>query len=279
MRKRSEIDPEKYNQIVVADETNVEHKYKTGYRGRIQNRKIEIHYMPMYHLSFFQYNNGITTYQAYAKSVEDYNHDTSPATSSLYINCNPKQLDATTSQQYFARIETLTEQINSTTNPQEVRNQLLARAVAYSIIQDYDAAIADLSTYIQIDSLSTLPYWQRAFAQTMQNEFDAARGVDSKLKQANVMADINQAIQLEPTNQYLYYNRATLYAQQKDYARSIDDFTTAIKLDPILAEAYYNRGLAYINSGNKAKGIVDLSKAGELGLYNAYSIIKQYGND
>ena len=61
-----------------------------------------------------------------------------------------------------------------------------------------------------------------------------------------------------------------------DYNRAIDDYTKAISLDSHLAEAYYNRGLALIDSGKLAEGVSDLSKAGELGLYTAYSLIKRY---
>ena len=43
----------------------------------------------------------------------------------------------------------------------------------------------------------------------------------------------------------------------------------------LLAEAYFNRGLALIYMKREAEGIADLSKAGELGIYQAYSIIKQ----
>uniref|UniRef100_UPI0035A1D314 tetratricopeptide repeat protein n=1 Tax=Prevotella heparinolytica TaxID=28113 RepID=UPI0035A1D314 len=60
------------------------------------------------------------------------------------------------------------------------------------------------------------------------------------------------------------------------YAKAIDDYTKAIQLNPDLAEAYYNRGLARIYANSKAAGIEDLSKAGELGLYDAYSVIKKY---
>jgi hypothetical protein len=66
---------------------------------------------------------------------------------------------------------------------------------------------------------------------------------------------------------------------KKDYARAIDDYTMAITLDANLAEAYYNRGLARIYSNNKSAGVADLSKAGELGLYNAYHLIKRYTAD
>ena len=37
-----------------------------------------------------------------------------------------------------------------------------------------------------------------------------------------------------------------------------------------------NRGLSRLYSNQQAEGVSDLSKAGELGLYSAYSIIKKY---
>ena len=44
----------------------------------------------------------------------------------------------------------------------------------------------------------------------------------------------------------------------------------------LLAEAWFNRGLAKIYATHVDEGIEDLSKAGELGLYQAYSVIKKY---
>ena len=51
--------------------------------------------------------------------------------------------------------------------------------------------------------------------------------------------------------------------------------TRAIEKDPNLAEAWYNRGLTYLANKQQQEAISDLSKAGELGLYSAYSIIKR----
>ena len=60
-----------------------------------------------------------------------------------------------------------------------------------------------------------------------------------------------------------------------EFQHAIEDYTRAIQLDPNLAEAYYNRGLARLALKQQAEAIRDLSKAGELGLYQAYSIIKR----
>ena len=88
--------------------------------------------------------------------------------------------------------------------------------------------------------------------------------------------DIDKALAGDSLCAYLHYNRGNVYAAQKDYERAIEDYDKAVAADPNLAEAYYNRGLAKIFSGKAAEGIADLSKAGELGLYNAYSIIKKH---
>lgn len=62
----------------------------------------------------------------------------------------------------------------------------------------------------------------------------------------------------------------------KDYRAAIVDYDKAIELDSKFAEAYYNRGLTHIYLGNNRQGIQDLSKAGELGLFSAYNIIKRF---
>ena len=64
--------------------------------------------------------------------------------------------------------------------------------------------------------------------------------------------------------------------EAKDYRAAIVDYDRALELDPNLAEAYYNRGLTHIFLGNNRQGVQDLSKAGELGLYSAYNIIKRF---
>ena len=83
------------------------------------------------------------------------------------------------------------------------------------------------------------------------------------------------AIKNNPDFVYAYFNRANLRCALRDYRAAITDYTEAIDRDPDFAEAYFNRGLARLSQGNTNQGIADLSKAGELGIVNAYSIIKR----
>jgi len=273
MRKRSDEDMDKYNQLVVADEQEVQHEYQNDYRGRVQNRQVEMEMQPMYGLSFEPMSKEVTSYIAYSPFVEEMNRRSHTRT--LYINNGHITLDTKQSAAYFDYLDSLTQAISHSHETAVAVEMLFHRAIAYGVIQNYEAAVDDLSAYLQIDSTSVLALWQRATCQNRIIEFEASQGTNVDLKRANVLGDLTEAIILAPQNAYLYYNRGCLYAQRQDYSRAIDDFTKAIDLDPRLPEAYYNRGLCAIRQQQTEAGMQDLSKAGELGLYTAYSIIKK----
>lgn len=274
MRKRSDEDIEKYNQLAVADEQEVEHEYQSDYRGRVQNRRVGMDYMPMYALSTEVQHNKVNHYVAYDRQVEALNTHL-PVGRQMHIVCNRSTLSEAATRRYFGRIDSLSVLIDRSRTTKEALSLLFQRAVAYSVIQNYGSAIDDLSTYVQTDSTQSVAFWQRAVCQSRLNEFNASQGTDVKLQTANALSDLSYAIQLS-ANAYLYYNRGNVYVQRRDYTHAIEDYTRAIAIDGNLAEAYYNRGLARIAAKQEAEGINDLSKAGELGLYSAYSIIKRY---
>ena len=274
MRKRSDEDMDKYNQLVVADEQEVEHEYQNDYRGKVQNRKVEIEMQPMFGLSFERVKSDVSSYMAYDPLVEEMNARLRSRT--LYINSGHPTLATEQSNSYFQYLDSLSQSINRSRQTSDAVQMLFLRAVAYSVIQNYEAAIDDLSAYLQIDSTSVLALWQRACCQNRINEFEASQGTNVDLKRANVLGDLTEALSLAPHNAYLYYNRGCLYAQRQDYARAVDDFSQAIALDAQLAEAYYNRGLCAIYQKQPDAGTADLSRAGELGLYTAYNVIKRY---
>ena len=231
-------------------------------------------YLPMYTLTMERYHSAVNSYIAYDRQVEAINHSL-PAGRQLHIACNQSSLSAASTQRYFSCLDSLTKEIGQLSNEKDMLPLLLQRAVAYCVIQNYEGAIDDLTTYILSDSLSAVAYWQRAVCQSRLNEFNASQGTDVKLQTARVLADLSEAIRLNASCAYLYYNRGNAYVQRHDYQHAIEDYTHAIELDTNLAEAYYNRGLAHIALKEQQKGVADLSKAGELGLYQAYSIIKQ----
>jgi len=276
MRKRSDEDIEKYNQLAEADEQEMEHEYQNDYRGRVQNRKVGLDYMPMYVLSTESYQGNVRHVVTYDRQVDSLNARL-PCDRQLHIVCNQVTLSEAATRRYFVRLDSLSQAIDKTHTTKEALSLLLQRAAAFGVIQNYDAAIDDLTTFIQTDSTLAVAYWMRAACQSRLNEFNASQGTDVKLQTARVLSDLSAAIQLGG-NAYLYYNRGNVYVQRQDFAHAIEDYTKAIELDAHLAEAYYNRGLALIANKQEAEGVTDLSKAGEQGLYTAYSIIKKYRN-
>jgi Tfp pilus assembly protein PilF len=89
-----------------------------------------------------------------------------------------------------------------------------------------------------------------------------------------IMRDYEKVIEINPDFVYAYFNRANIRCLRKDFRTAIVDYSEVIKMKPNFAEAYYNRGLTRLYLGDTEKGIADLSKAGELGMVSAYSIIK-----
>ena len=88
--------------------------------------------------------------------------------------------------------------------------------------------------------------------------------------------DMKKAVALMPEFPYSYYNLGNLYTLSSDLPEAILQYTKAIQLYPNLSEAYYNRGLVLIYLKDSEKGCLDMSKAGELGVEEAYSVISKY---
>ena len=91
--------------------------------------------------------------------------------------------------------------------------------------------------------------------------------------------DMKKAAEMLPDMPYAYYNLGNLYCLASEHVHSIDNYTKAIELYPYMGDAYFNRGLVLIYLKDKEKGCIDLSRAGELGVQDAYGVIKKYCED
>ena len=93
---------------------------------------------------------------------------------------------------------------------------------------------------------------------------------------SEAIADLQAASEILPDIPYLYYNLGNLYCLSTQLMNSLNSYDNAIKLYPYMGDAYYNRGLVLIYLKDKEKGCIDLSRAGELGIADAYSVINKY---
>ena len=114
-----------------------------------------------------------------------------------------------------------------------------------------DEAIAACTRLIASAKGRTLAitYNNRAWAYIGKRDYDRA------------IADLNEAIRLDPRNSAAYNNRGWAYIDKRDYDRAIADLNEAIRLDPRNSEAYNNRGWAYNGKGEYDRAIADTSEA------------------
>ena len=75
------------------------------------------------------------------------------------------------------------------------------------------------------------------------------------------LAELNQAIQLDPKATRAYNARGYAYLRQRDYQHALADFDAAIRLQPDYANAYKNRAVTRKALGDAAGAASDLKAA------------------
>ena len=93
---------------------------------------------------------------------------------------------------------------------------------------------------------------------------------------SDAIADIKEALSILPDVPYLYFDLGNLECLSSRFVEALENYDMAIKLYPNMGDAYYNRGLVLIYLKDKEKGCIDLSRAGELGVADSYSVIAKY---
>lgn len=96
---------------------------------------------------------------------------------------------------------------------------------------------------------------------------------------SEAIGDMLDALRIVPDMPYFHFNLGNLYCLSSQLVDSINSYDKAIELHPYMGEAYFNRGLVLIYLKDKEKGCIDLSRAGELGVADSYSVISKYCED
>ena len=287
-RKESDKNIKKYKKLVVADETVDEEEFSSAYRGKVQNRNVYVALQPLFVLTYYNKASEVGQIVHYHRYLESINRSRQLPLH-LLVTASEQALDEEQIAYHFKDID---EQTRRFGEGGDEAVYYFARGLDFYLVQDLSAAIDDFTEAIVADGSLWLSYYSRAVARYKQTELERADIEDKETKVADtpndfmvdarltdyqlILADLNKAIDLAPDFAYSYYNRGNVLSQLKDYRAALVSYDEAIALEPNLAEAYYNRGLTYIFLGENAKGVADLSKAGELGLYSAYNLIKRF---
>jgi tetratricopeptide (TPR) repeat protein len=174
----------------------------------------------------------------------------------------------------------------------------IGTSIYKSIIKNYNDAINDLTAVITTDTTNFIAYFSRAnirfeminYIKQLENqhniyltgtEFNAVKKdiIESTENFADyelVLEDLQKAKKLSPHFIFCDYNLGNTYLQMRDYRKAIEHYNLVIKSDKEFKEAYYNRGLTYIYLKESENGCMDMSKAGELGMEEAYEVIGRF---
>ena len=93
---------------------------------------------------------------------------------------------------------------------------------------------------------------------------------------SDALEDVRKAAEIVDNIPYIHFNLGNLLCLSSCFVEAIDSYSKAIRLYPYMGDAYFNRGLVLIYLKDKEKGCIDLSHAGELGVSDAYGVIKKY---
>ena len=100
--------------------------------------------------------------------------------------------------------------------------------------------------------------------------------VDRSYDYSEAIADMQAAAEILPDIPYIWFNLGNLRCLSSSLVEALENYDQAIRLYPYMGDAYYNRGLVLIYLKDREKGCIDLSRAGELGVADAYGVIKKY---
>jgi len=148
------------------------------------------------------------------------------------------------------------------------------------VAKDHNAAEADLSRAIAIDTSYIDAYIQRASERVFSNNFveaindlDKAKSLDSTrvdiyytkakvftsaMQFKDALPFYNKAISMYAYSADMYNDRAYVKYRVKDYAGALKDCNKAISLMPNFMSAYYNKGIIYLETGKPKIAILEL---------------------
>lgn len=140
---------------------------------------------------------------------------------------------------------------------------LINRAVLKAEMIDF---IASISNNVQTLTMDDKGNTRARVSDKINNDFDYS----------DALNDLQMAIETVPDFAYLHFNLGNLYCLSSQLVNSIKSYDKAIELHPRMGEAFFNRGLVLIYLKDKEKGCIDLSRAGELGIADAYGVISKF---
>jgi tetratricopeptide (TPR) repeat protein len=123
-----------------------------------------------------------------------------------------------------------------------------ARAAAYTMMREYDNALADLNKALQTRQTTEI-YFQRAVLYLGLGQTEAGK------------KDLDKVLSMKPGFAAAHLLRGTVAYRAGDFKAALTDFDAAVKSSPKYYQALFARGLAKKKTGDESGGEKDLADA------------------
>ncbi|ASB47743.1 tetratricopeptide repeat protein [Alkalitalea saponilacus] len=304
-RRESDRDIRNYDRIAVLDDFGSEQPEElagTSLRGRIQYRNVVIDLEPVFGLTYYPGDTLVHRLRYFNIDLDGFNRRRI-TDRPLQISNREKELERTTSAGVFEEINRLTTYINENPDSRDIEGYLLARGALYQSVLNLNNAMNDYNRVLEINPENYLALLNRAYARFKMVEL--VRSLDEETPESPqrldvrttttrpptqpsererrildydlIISDLQKIKTINPDFAFAHFNIGMIYATQRNFEEALLYFSQAIELSPDFGEAWFNRGLIRIFMEQEIEGTLDLSKAGELGIFEAYNVIKRYG--
>lgn len=254
----------------------------------LQYRDVDIKLKPLYK---FAVTDSVVGFNFLNRKYEDPSLET-------FISSLPAPVNFSAGKDGGVRdTDALRRRVDLSLSSARTPSSLFAKALVEIEARQYNSALALYDEAIAADPSNGWYYLNRGALQaemidfissmennvqvlTLDNTNTAKTRIQDRMSRnydyTSALHDMTRASEMEPQSPFVQYNLGNLYCLSEDLPEAISRYTAAIEAAPMLGEAYYNRGIVLIYLKDRDKGCIDLSTAGELGISDAYGVIKKY---
>lgn len=277
--------------LTVDDNTDFREEFNNeAIRGRIQDRNIYIETEPFVELAYYTSPSEVRPNTYYIKEVDDLNALRALPMTVVVTTHAPQLNIENLIDRHFKSIAYFDSYL-ATHTPRAI--DYFGRAMDLITVHNYQAAVADLDRALALTPDFAPAAMLRAQAQwrmlqsvragldetedtrTAKTSTPGNRNVREQSLADAILADLDNVVRISPRNPFAWYNRGNMLLERGDMDGAYNAYTKAIELKPDFPEAYFNRGYVNLTVGKRRQGVADLGRAGELGIVNAYNLMKR----
>jgi tetratricopeptide (TPR) repeat protein len=261
--------------------------------GRVQNQRVIIKMLPNYSIQYLTEDELIELERKFMNTNIRYDHlDAMVLGYGFGISSDENKLPEGFADRLVRKSDSI-----SYFDPFNAQNYFRV-GTFNAMMRNYNEALTSFDRAIELNPNFTEAYFNRAniMFELIEHRFSMeqdiskvtiSQGSNSAGEQdqreelpdfSQVIADLDKVIRVNPKFSIAYYNRGNTKNRRRDFQGAVNDYTAALALNPDFAEAYYNRAITLIYFNHTREACYDLSKAGELGIKEAYNVIKRFCN-